>query len=117
MNKQEMNLDPNLKYSVGYTADGEQVFIPVLDNNEKNDGKIKSSGKTIAGFVLSICGLLLPAFWYISVPCGILAIRWGSKGMKNKEKLSTPSLVLGIIEIVLTVLIYAISLMFALFDL
>lgn len=60
-------------------------------------------GMAIASMVLGIVGLVLFCIWYLSIPCGVIAIILGILHNKKGEKsgMATAGLVLGIIAIVL----------------
>ena len=73
------------------------------DNNELK----RKSGFGVASLVLGIVSIVFAIFWYISLPCGILAIIFGKKGInKVGSKLGKAGLILGIIGLVLFGLIY-----------
>lgn len=70
------------------------------------ENKVKS-GKGIASFVLGIISILSAAFWYITLPTGVLALVLGIKSIrKTGSKLGKTGMILGIIGLALFVFIY-----------
>ena len=64
----------------------------------------EQKGLSVASLVLGIISLVLSCFWYISIPCSILAIVLGAVGMKKGGKgMGIAGIVLGAITIVLAV--------------
>ncbi len=64
------------------------------------EGKQESKGLSIASMVLGIISVVLFCFFYISIPCAILAIIFGIVGMKKGGKgMGIAGLVLGIIAL------------------
>lgn len=62
----------------------------------------------VASFVLGIISVVSAFFYYISLPCGVLAIVYGVKAKKRYcSKLGTAGFILGIIGLSLLVFIYA----------
>ena len=73
---------------------------------EENMDK-KHSGKPVASFVLGILSIVFVLFWYVSVPCGILAVIFGNKASRKLgSKLGKTGLILGIIGLALFTFIY-----------
>ena len=73
-----------------------------------------NSALGVSSLVLGILSILSTFFYYISLPCGILAIILGSKASKKYgSKLGKAGVVLGIIGISICAFIY-ISCMFIL---
>lgn len=67
----------------------------------------RHSSMHIAAFVLGIIATAGSFFWYISVPCGILAIVFGAKSSRAlASKLGKAGLILGIVGISLTIFMY-----------
>ena len=67
----------------------------------------RHSAMHVAAFILGIVSILGDFFWYISIPCGILAIIFGVKSARRlASKLGKAGLILGIIGISLTICIY-----------
>lgn len=95
-----------------------------LDNNkeienvkenkqEEKKEKIKQEQKSKKGFciaalVLGIISLVLFCMWYISIPCGILAVIFGITGIKSTDKgmaiagLVTGAITLSIMSIIIS---------------
>lgn len=66
----------------------------------------------VASLVLGIISIVTAAFWYITLPTGILAIVFGAKTIKKfGSKLGKAGLITGIIGLSLFLFIY-ISLIF-----
>lgn len=104
-NQNQNNYIPNSYAQNGYN----NQYIPnnvAYTNYNTKPNKNRASGKTIAGFVLSIISLITFLFWYISLPCSIIAIIMGAKGIKKNESLSKPTLVIGIIGLIATIFVY-----------
>ena len=73
---------------------------------ENNNLKSKSS-LGVASLVLGIISIVFSLFWYITLPCGILAIVFGKKAINRVgSKLGKAGLILGIIGLSLFVFIY-----------
>lgn len=53
---------------------------------KKEEPKTRKKGLCIASMVLGIVTLVLFCIWYISIPCGILAIVFGALGVKTIDK-------------------------------
>ena len=82
---------------------------------EKNVIKENNCGLSIASMVLGIIALLSCCFWFITVPCSVLAIIFSVVGRKKGgKKMATAGLVLGIISLVLFILIIIAFIFFAL---
>ena len=74
---------------------------------ENNNELKKKSSFGVTALVLGILSIIFAAFWYISLPTGILAIIFGRKGIKKVgSKLAKAGFILGIIGLALFVLIY-----------
>lgn len=66
----------------------------------------EKKGFSIASLILGIVSLVLFCFWYISLPCSIVAIVLGVIGRKKGGKgMGTAGIVLGAIALVLVVVI------------
>lgn len=79
---------------------------------EETSGKVteepkkEKKGFCIASMVLGIVALVFFCVWYISIPCGILAIIFGILGVKTKNKgMAIAGLITGTIGLVISVLI------------
>ncbi len=61
----------------------------------------------VASLVLGIISIVTAAFWYITLPTGVLAIIFGAKTIKKYgSKLGKAGLITGIIGLSLFLLIY-----------
>lgn len=61
----------------------------------------------VASFVLGIISILSVVFYYITLPCGILAIIFGAKSIKRfKSKLGLAGMILGIIGLSIFFVVY-----------
>ena len=66
----------------------------------------EKKGLSIASMILGIVAVVLCCFWYIAIPCSILAIIFGIIGKKKGGKgMATAGLILGIIAIALYALL------------
>lgn len=67
---------------------GSNVAEKKVEAKEKNqeEPKKRKKGLCIASMVLGIIALVLFCIWYISIPCGILAIIFGILGVKTIDK-------------------------------
>lgn len=75
-------------------------------NNTTPTQEPEQKGMSIASLILGILSLVLFCFWYISLPCAIVAIILGAIGRKKGGKgMGTAGIVLGAIAIVLVVVI------------
>lgn len=71
---------------------------------QQNGGK----GLSIAAMVLGIVSVVLCCLWYVSLPCAILAIIFGTIGKKRDGRgMAIAGLVLGIVAIALYILAVA----------
>ena len=67
----------------------------------------RHSSMHITAFVLGIISVVGNLFWYISIPCGVLAIIFGAKSSRALgSKLGKAGLILGIVGTALTIFIY-----------
>ena len=68
--------------------------------------KKDKKGFCIAALVLGIAALIFFCIWYISIPCGILAIIFGILGIKSKTKgMAIAGLITGSIGLVISTVI------------
>jgi hypothetical protein len=71
------------------------------------------NGPAVAALVLGIISLVIFCAWYLSVPCAVLAIIFGSVGRKRAARgatgrgMATAGIVCGIIGIALALLLIA----------
>ena len=66
----------------------------------------KSNGLAIASLVLGIVAIVLCCVWYISIPCGILAIVFGTIGLRSSKRgMSISGIVTGIIGMIISIFI------------
>ena len=66
----------------------------------------ESKGLSVASMILGIVSVVLFCFWYLSIPCAILAIIFGVIGKKKGGKgMAKAGLILGIIAIILVILV------------
>jgi hypothetical protein len=73
----------------------------------------ESTGMAIASLVLGIVSVCIFCFWYVSVPCAILAIIFGAVQSSREGKgMATAGIVLGIVSISLLLLLIAGALAF-----
>lgn len=78
---------------------------PEEKKEEKNQKDRK--GFAIASMVLGIVALVFFCIWYISIPCGILAIIFGILAIKSTGRgMAIAGLITGSIGFVLTILIF-----------
>lgn len=77
-----------------------------LTQNTNNAPVEEKKGLSIASLILGIVSLALFCFWYISLPCAIVAIILGAIGRKKGGKgMGTAGIVLGSIALVLVVVV------------
>ena len=73
----------------------------------KEETEKDKKGFSIAALVLGIIAIVLCCIWYISVPCGILAIIFGIIGIKSSKKgMSIAGLITGAIGLVISIIIF-----------
>lgn len=81
-----------------------------MDNEVNQSAPAEKKGLSIASMVLGIVGLVCCCFWYIAIPCSILAIIFGILGKKKGGKgMAIAGLVLGIIAISLYAILTMLS--------
>lgn len=67
----------------------------------------KRSAMPVSSFVCGILSIIFVAFYYISLPTGIIAIIFGAKGAKRTgSKLAKTGMILGIIGLSLFIFTY-----------
>lgn len=75
-------------------------------NNNTTNGPDKK-GFAIAALVLGIVAIVLCCIWYVSIPCGIIALILGILGRKSSKKgMSTAGIVTGVIGMILCLVLY-----------
>ena len=80
---------------------------------EVQESKKNKKGFCIASMVLGIVALVFFCLWYISIPCGILAIIFGILGVKSVNKgMAIAGLVTGTIGLIISTLIIIILFIF-----
>lgn len=80
---------------------------------EVQEPKKNKKGFCIASMVLGIVALVFFCLWYISIPCGILAIIFGILGLKSVNKgMAIAGLVTGSIGLIISTLIIIILFIF-----
>ncbi len=101
----------------------EMVEIEKVNNTEETrkeektkvveEPKKEKKGFCIASLVLGIVALVFFCLWYISIPCGILAIIFGILGIKSINKgMAIAGLITGSIGLVISTLIIIALFMF-----
>ena len=76
-------------------------------------GARESNGLAVASLVLGLISVVLMCFWYLAIPCGILAIVFGVIGRTNARAgapnggMATAGLILGIFGLAWPLLIVA----------
>lgn len=82
---------------------------------EAQEPKKNKKGFCIASMVLGIVALVFFCLWYISIPCGILAIIFGILGLKSVNRgMAIAGLVTGSIGLIISTLIIIILFIFGL---
>ena len=80
----------------------EEPKVEVVKEEPAKDKK----GFSIASLVLGIVAIVLCCLWYISIPCGILAIVFGILGIKSSKKgMSIAGLTTGGIGLFISIVI------------
>lgn len=102
----------------------EIIEIEKVDNTENaekettqakvtEEPKKEKKGFCIASMVLGIVALVFFCIWYVSIPCGILAIIFGILGIKSINKgMAIAGLITGSIGLVISTLIVIFILIF-----
>ena len=81
----------------------EEPKVEVIKEEPAKDRK----GFSIAALVLGIVAIVLCCIWYISIPCGILAVIFGILGIKSSKKgMSIAGLITGAIGLVISIIIF-----------
>lgn len=111
--KIETNIDEAKKEPVAPQVVKEEKIIQkqetVTDNTTNsnvNQQPKDKKGFSIAALVLGIVAIVLCCVWYISIPCGILAIVFGAIGLKSSKRgMSISGIVTGIIGMIISIFI------------
>ena len=81
----------------------EEPKVEVINEEPQNDKK----GFSIAALVLGIIAIVFCCVWYISIPCGILAIIFGIVGIKSSKKgMSIAGLITGSIGLIISGIVF-----------
>ncbi len=107
------NIDPTLKPEANsITQPAPQVVKEAKQetannsNTTANQPQKDKKGFSIAALVLGIVAIVLCCIWYISIPCGILAIVFGAIGLKSSKRgMSISGIVTGIIGMIISIFI------------
>ena len=87
----------------------EVIEVKKVENTENvktEEPKQEKKGFCIASLVLGIITLVFFCLWYISIPCGILAIIFGIIGLKSTSRgMAIAGLITGSIGLVISALI------------
>ena len=76
------------------------------NNATANQQPKDKKGFSIAALVLGIVAIVLCCVWYISIPCGILAIVFGTIGLRSSKRgMSISGIVTGIIGMIISIFI------------
>ena len=63
-------------------------------------------GFSIAALVLGIIALVLCCIWYVSIPCGIIALILGIIGLKSSKRgMSIAGIITGVIGMILSIVL------------
>ena len=74
----------------------------ILENQTPTDRK----GLAVLSLILGIISIVLACFWFVSIPCGIIAVILGVMAKKStKPNISISGLVTGCIGIFISILI------------
>lgn len=72
------------------------------NNTATNDKK----GFSIAALVLGIIAIVLCCIWYVSIPCGIIALVLGIIGLKSSKRgMSIAGIITGVIGMILSIVL------------
>lgn len=86
-----------------------------IEENETKEPKKERKGFCIASLVLGIVAIVFFCIWYISIPCGVLAVIFGILGIKSTNKgMAIAGLITGAIGLVVSTVIVIIIFMVAL---
>ena len=63
-------------------------------------------GFSIAALVLGIIAIILCCIWYVSIPCGIIALILGIIGLKSSKRgMSIAGIITGVIGMILSIVL------------
>lgn len=90
-------------------------------NIEKSETKKDRKGFCIASLVLGIVAIVFFCVWYLSIPCGILAVIFGILGIKSTNKgMAIAGLITGaiglIVSLIIVIIIFVVAFSFGLSD-
>ena len=89
----------------------EENNVNSIQNTSNNSNK--TYGLNIAALVLGIVSIVLWCVWFISIPCGILALIFGIIGVKKPGKaMGITGVVTGAITIAIWIFIFTIAFVF-----
>lgn len=72
------------------------------NTTQENDKK----GFSIAALVLGIIAIVLCCIWYVSIPCGIIALILGIIGLKSSKRgMSIAGIITGVIGMILAIVL------------
>ena len=75
-----------------------------------NNAPVERKGFNITSMILGIVSIVLFCFWYISIPCSIIAIIFSIAGRKYAGRgMGITGMVLGIIAIALWILLFILA--------
>lgn len=97
------------KVKGGMKMDEEQNVQPEqTPNPAPNPAPVEKKGFNITSMILGIIAIVCFCWWYISLPCAIIAIIFSIAGKKEAGRgMGVAGLVLGIISLVLDFLVIA----------
>ena len=76
------------------------------NNTTANQPQKDKKGFSIAALVLGVVAIVLSCVWYISITCAILAIVFGTIGLKSSKKgMSIAGIITGISGIIISIFI------------
>ena len=76
------------------------------NNTTANQPQKDKKGFSIAALVLGVVAIVLSCVWYISITCAILAIVFGTIGLKSSKKgMSIAGIITGVIGMILSIVL------------